>query len=39
MKTELDYLIEELWSAIESDDKPMAAYWSEQIDNHIEVTE
>ena len=32
---ELDYLIEELWSAIDSEDEVMAQYWSKQIDTII----
>jgi hypothetical protein len=33
--SELDYLIEELWSAIDSEDQVMSEYWSKLIDDHI----
>ena len=35
MNSELDHLIEELWSAIEAEDAAMAEYFTKQIDDII----
>jgi hypothetical protein len=33
--TELDFLIEQLWDSIDSEDQVMSEYWSKLIDDHI----